>query len=115
MYPSEYIHEPLRISNRITPPLPSPLRQIEITNRITVMLINFLELTRDIEEKERRKRGNAILRSHGWKKKKIEQVYPSYIRRPIPECLDADPIRKVLETPARPPARQTPKSRARHR
>ena len=94
----------------LRPPAP-PLRQIEITNRVAVMLINFLELTRDIEEKERRKRGNAILRSHGRKKKKIEQFYPSYIRRPIPECLDADPIRKVLETPAR----QTPKSRTRHR
>ena len=74
------------------------------------MLINFLKLTRDIEEKERRKRGSAILRSYGRKKKKIEQFYPSYIRRPIPECLDADPIRKVLETPARPPNTQKPRT-----
>ena len=34
----------------------------------------------------------------------------SYIRRPIPEHLDADPIRKVLETPARPPNTQKPRT-----
>ena len=41
----------------------------------------------------------------GREKKDRTVLSVSYMRRPIPECIDADPIRKVLETPASPPAK----------
>lgn len=76
------------------------------------MLINFPYLTRDIEEKERQEKRECNF-ALSWEegKRKIEQFYPCLIYVAQSQNTST-PTRfaKVLETPARPPNTQKPRT-----